>query len=1157
MIRSHTMAADAEALLWPGKKRKARVAILYPRSSFVWDQWSAAPPGSGKYPGGISDGGNKYIDGHTMDYQIDADFIYLALTLAWNVDVFWIDEGALTTDSLAPFKVVIVTEPCIPKLGQSNLLAWIKQGGTLITTMGASGYDEYNEPSSVLIDGLGIKRNTPPGVLISSLDHLNISATGTVGPGLNVTAWGDSESSPPSKTGVVAQFGGGEAALLHAKVDAGQTFHFPWHPGVSVARAENLDFNLKTYGQQDTLSPGIGWLLRNATLASGIVPAVTSPAAAASGDDTAAALPPYLYVETPVLDSEEGTLVTILNWRNSTGQQFPLSVAVNFTVGKVVSALLGSIPFTQQKGAPRVSFVLPTLPNITDFISISRKNSAGREPLKNDDGNELPAGRPTLLLTNFGGLGDGHTNNAASIKSALRHCEQLGGCRLVLPPTAAGGSDGPTVYRSSAFNLTSRLELVVPAGVVLRATETDEHNLDEGSWPTLARTTAPAPCAGLAGTCDCGPAKQAWIRGFGLQDVTLTGGGTLHGGGRYWWCIRQNLADGSHRPYQPAMEASGCATQRALPNWTLPDGRAGATCPPRLLHILESERLVVANLTVLWSPYWTLHFQYSSGILVEGVHVWNPTNESFNAMNADGIDIDSSENAHVRNSTIDVADDALCIKSGEGWIGRHVGRPTRHVLFEDIEVRNGHGLTVGSDASGGVHNVTWRNIRLTGRGPTCSAEQGRASPPGLGCGNGWNGAGPGGPHWKTGRGRGGLWTDLTWEGITGDSPMFAVGFLGGDYIRGPRANASATPQIANVVVRDMALTNVQGSYQGISTLPEAPIKNLTLRNISFVLVPRTGCKICAPTALRILDCVVLNPGCRPWTCWARDANGTNTTPALHATGTAVGVSPPLSGPGYDCSFTNITDFVSISKKNPAGHPRVFDARALVKVDDERAERLREPPAERRQERGTGPPPPCPPATSCATQPDCDNCIDFTPRYTPQGSYDMGTCEATPFFWKKAGKMMLMEGVCTSATDDPIGGYWGHAGLWDRRYDGHSYIRVRELESGVVVSNISQSIGWGFPAAVVDYDAGRLWITATPFDRVNCHRNQTYIKPGCTPVVIDGYDHGGSHGHGVSVFSSSDLTSWTGPEKTDVSWSGPNTGALQGSSCPFLALTTSD
>eukprot|EP01047_Picozoa_sp_COSAG01_P081713 COSAG01_NODE_16405_length_1239_cov_1.161404_3_plen_32_part_01 len=28
-------------------------AILYPRSSFAWDMWDAAPPGSGKYPGGI------------------------------------------------------------------------------------------------------------------------------------------------------------------------------------------------------------------------------------------------------------------------------------------------------------------------------------------------------------------------------------------------------------------------------------------------------------------------------------------------------------------------------------------------------------------------------------------------------------------------------------------------------------------------------------------------------------------------------------------------------------------------------------------------------------------------------------------------------------------------------------------------------------------------------------------------------------------------------------------------------------------------------------------------------------------------------------------------------------------------------------------------
>ena len=94
----------------------------------------------------------------------------------------------------------------------------------------------------------------------------------------------------------------------------------------------------------------------------------------------------------------------------------------------------------------------------------------------------------------------------------------------------------------------------------------------------------------------------------------------------------------------------------------------------------------------------------------------NPSNSTFNAPNGDGIDIDSSTNAHVHSSIIDAADDALCIKAGADWLGRHVNRPTENVLFENIEVRNGHGLTLGSDCSGGARNITWRHIHMNGRG---------------------------------------------------------------------------------------------------------------------------------------------------------------------------------------------------------------------------------------------------------------------------------------------------------------------------------------------------------------------------------------------------------------------------------------------------------
>ena len=314
MVNTHTMAADAEPLLWPGIKRKSDVAILYPRSSQVWDQWESAPPGSDRFPKYLVDGGNKYIDGETMDYFCDADFIYLSLTLSWGVDAFWIDEGELTAEGLKRFKTVIITEPHLPATAQTALLIWAQRGGTIVTTMGAASFDEYNTPSSVLIDGLGIQRQTglpakpttlPDGTRLWN----NISATALLPNGLNLTAWGGVEtvSAHSSSSTVLAKFEDGRPALASAKVGTGNAFHFPWHPGLSVARAENLAFDLDTYGQQNRLSPGIGWLLRNVTLASGARPAVDVSAALGREEYRNGT-----YVETPVLDSAGGTLVTIL-----------------------------------------------------------------------------------------------------------------------------------------------------------------------------------------------------------------------------------------------------------------------------------------------------------------------------------------------------------------------------------------------------------------------------------------------------------------------------------------------------------------------------------------------------------------------------------------------------------------------------------------------------------------------------------------------------------------------------------------------------------------------------------------------------------------------------------------------------------------------------
>jgi polygalacturonase len=274
---------------------------------------------------------------------------------------------------------------------------------------------------------------------------------------------------------------------------------------------------------------------------------------------------------------------------------------------------------------------------------------------------------------------------------------------------------------------------------------------------------------------------------------------------------------------------------------------------------------------------WTVHFQYSSDILFENNYVFNPNNATFEAPNGDGIDMNSCKNAVVRNNVIDVGDDAMCVKSGADWLGRRaggcnasgvcVGRPTENILWTDNEVRNGHGLTLGSDASGGVRNVTFRNIFLNGLG-------GPQAPGKRGCI-------VGGPHFKTQRGRGGVWEDITWDNIYG---VYAsgIGFQenhGGTPAQDPPTNASATPVIRNLTVKNVVLSALGPSL--IATLAESPIENLVLSNITLTPA-RHGAKVY-------------------WQCPA--AEGTKQVNKLFATGKVENVSPPLGS----CSYPTTSD----------------------------------------------------------------------------------------------------------------------------------------------------------------------------------------------------------------------------------------------------------
>ena len=143
LAQANTMIGAAEDVLWPGKRPHARVAILSPKSSEMWDAKSIPIPTQ------ISDATNTDLNRSTVDYMAEVADLYLALQHA-NIPVDFIEEEDLSPSGLAPYQAVYVTEPDIPEEFQKELVAWVEGGGTLIAISSAGAKDRYDEPSSIL-----------------------------------------------------------------------------------------------------------------------------------------------------------------------------------------------------------------------------------------------------------------------------------------------------------------------------------------------------------------------------------------------------------------------------------------------------------------------------------------------------------------------------------------------------------------------------------------------------------------------------------------------------------------------------------------------------------------------------------------------------------------------------------------------------------------------------------------------------------------------------------------------------------------------------------------------------------------------------------------------------------------------------------------------
>lgn len=274
----------------------------------------------------------------------------------------------------------------------------------------------------------------------------------------------------------------------------------------------------------------------------------------------------------------------------------------------------------------------------------------------------------------YNAVGDGKTLNTKALQAAIDDCGE-GECVLV----PAGD------YMTGSLFLHSHMELRLEKDAIIHGTV----NVDDYS-PKIQSRFEGHEMMCYAGLINIG--KLDRTAGFTCTDVKISGEGTVCGGGR---ALAQNVIDVEmvlQKDYLESLKEkiNDCELPVTIP------GRAR----PRLINMSCCNGIIIDGIGIMNGASWNVHMIYSDDIVTYGC-----TFRSEEVWNGDGWDPDSSSNCTLFGCEFYTGDDAVAIKSGKNPEGNVINRPSEHIRVFDCISHYGHGITVGSEMSGGVSDV--------------------------------------------------------------------------------------------------------------------------------------------------------------------------------------------------------------------------------------------------------------------------------------------------------------------------------------------------------------------------------------------------------------------------------------------------------------------
>ena len=310
-----------------------------------------------------------------------------------------------------------------------------------------------------------------------------------------------------------------------------------------------------------------------------------------------------------------------------------------------------------------------------------------------------------VQITDFGGIGDGTQLNTEAFRKAIESLSSAGGGTLVVP--SGIWFTGPIEFKS---NINLHLE---DRAIILFSPDRDLYPLIETSFEGLDTRRCQSP-----------------IYGKDLTNIAITGSGAIDGNGHFWRPLKKQKVSES---LWKKMTSSGGAFKRD--DYWMPSAQylhgdtiSDMNVPrhlkteeewnsvrdflrPVMVSFQNCKDIYLQGIIFQNSPAWNIHPLMCENVIIDGIQVRNPSY----AQNGDGLDLESCKNAIIVNSTFDVGDDGICIKSGKDEDGRNRGVPCENIIVDNCTVFKGHGgFVVGSEMSGGAKNISVSNCQFLG-----------------------------------------------------------------------------------------------------------------------------------------------------------------------------------------------------------------------------------------------------------------------------------------------------------------------------------------------------------------------------------------------------------------------------------------------------------